>query len=180
MDKSHSEKPKFCKIHKTTSHDDNECRSQKKNNNASDKSYALVEGYIQPQNIELNVTINGQQTKALVDTGSVYNYVTQHMVDKANLKTRDLGKFAIAEMANGDTIRIEKESQVQFNLINNLNVIYNELFRIIPESSASMILGMNFLQKNDAIINMKEGLITIDGLGVEILNNRLINDLIQT
>lgn len=93
------------------------------------------------------------QIKSLVDTGSTHNYITQQIIDKTRVKTQNLPSSSYAEMANGETIKIDKFWKLQFTINENPNTIHIDKFRIIPKSNTDMILGMSFLQQNNAMID---------------------------
>lgn len=88
------------------------------------KTYALIEENIKPRNIKLHVTINKHKFTALIDTGSVYNYNAQEIIDRAKIETRILLNVTYAEMANGTTIQINDFTNAQFKINENINVIY--------------------------------------------------------
>lgn len=163
--KNNNRTNKYCSLHKTRSHSNEECRSRNQgntNNKRESKTYALMENKITPRNIELPIQIKDHNALALIDTGSVHNYISQKTVVKSNLTTEKLKPSAVAELANGDSLEIQHYTKIQFSIKNDRNILYTDTFRILPDSNADIILGMNFLQKNDVIINLREKFISID------------------
>lgn len=59
---------------------------------------------------------------------------------------------------------------MKFHTSGNQNIVHIDEFKVIPTSNTDIILGMSFLQKNDAVIDLKEGFITIDGIHFEMTN----------
>lgn len=99
-----------------------------------------------------------------MDTGSSHNYITQTIIDKLNVTAKLLPSTAFAEMANGQTLKIKSYCKLNFTTNNSPNIIHIDEFRIIPTSNTDMISGMSFIQKNDTIIDIKEGILKINGL----------------
>ncbi|KAM0677908.1 hypothetical protein BDAP_001587 [Binucleata daphniae] len=118
---------------------------------------------IQPQNVELDILVHDYSKKALVDTGSAHNYITNEFASKFNLERLQLQRTAHVELADSTTLPIKEMYNVNCIVSNNQHIIHMDTFRVLPKSNSTMILGMEFLQKNDAIINIKDRTINIDG-----------------
>lgn len=48
------------------------------------------------------------------------------------------------------------------------NRTYNVKYKVMPNLTTDVFLGLEFLSENDAVINFEEGLITLDGKQYEI------------
>ncbi|KAG0436105.1 hypothetical protein DMUE_4387 [Dictyocoela muelleri] len=149
---------RFCKYHNTSSHDISECRAFKKKtsqvnkkNEQSEKTYALNEPKCKPQTIEIPVEVNGKKIDGLVDTGSVENYISEGAVNLTGIKTNNLLRKKMTEIGNGDIVEIEKESDLKFKLLNDINNYYYSKFYVMPNPNKQIILGMRFLLENDAV-----------------------------
>ncbi|KAG0438620.1 hypothetical protein DMUE_2979 [Dictyocoela muelleri] len=85
---------KYCHYHKTRTHSDAQCRAQTQHktqdNHKDEKSYALRESTIKPRTINMKMKINDEILNAIVDTGSVENYIPDTVIRKMKLITRDL------------------------------------------------------------------------------------------
>lgn len=166
-------KKKWCKIHRSRSHNTEECRKQSTNTeNEKKRSYAIMEPNVKPKNIELNLKIKEKVYEALIDTGSVYNYITEKVVNENSIKKCTMNEIAQAELANGQLIKINEKCELKFHIGENTHHQYIDTFRILPGTKAQIILGMEFLQKNETIINLKENTIIIDGKEIEIWENQ--------
>lgn len=74
------------------------------------------------------------------------------------------------ELANGNTVKVEKEIELITSIEADKFRTYNITYRIMPQLSTDVVLGVSFLQDNEAIINFKEGFLTLDGKHYEILS----------
>ncbi|KAG0442342.1 hypothetical protein DMUE_0341 [Dictyocoela muelleri] len=167
--KDNIKRPKFCKYHNTNSHDLSECRAFKKNKNykanknneQTEKTYALNEPKCNPKTIEIPIEINEKKIDGLVDTGSVENYISESAVKVMDVKTNNLHRKKMTEV--GDVVEIEKESDLKFRLLNDINNYYFSKFYVMPNPNKQNILGMRFPFENDAVINLRERFINLDG-----------------
>lgn len=67
-------KKKYCNLHKTNSHDDYECNAQKHSTNNRSNNMTIKEPKTLNKLIELNLTIENNKARALLDTGSTFNF----------------------------------------------------------------------------------------------------------
>lgn len=157
----------WCLYHKSNKHNSEDCRAKTVSNdnkrNIELKSYAIMKPRIQPQNVELDILVHDYSKKALVDTESVQHYITNEFASKFNLERLQLQRKAYVELADSTTLPIKEMYNVNFIVSNNQHIIHMDTFRVLPKSNSTMILGMEFLQKNDAIINIKDRTMYIDG-----------------
>ncbi|KAG0420373.1 hypothetical protein EQH57_0174 [Dictyocoela roeselum] len=72
------------------------------------------------------------------------------------------------EVANGELLEIKEEINLNFRLEHDKNNLYISKFYVLPNPNIQAILGMRFLIENEAIINLKEGYIALDGAEYEI------------
>ncbi|KAG0423887.1 hypothetical protein DMUE_6122, partial [Dictyocoela muelleri] len=82
---------KFCHVHKTTTHNDNECRihNKRKNNNkdkSEEKKFLMNEPQPKPTTIKIPISIGNKPIEAILDTGSNHNYLTANIVQSLDLK----------------------------------------------------------------------------------------------
>ncbi|KAG0434941.1 hypothetical protein DMUE_4964, partial [Dictyocoela muelleri] len=168
-------KNKFCRFHKSNTHDSSECRALKRKSNHTKtddftpkKSYTLNEPKTSPKTIEIPVKIEDKTINGLIDTGSVENYISEGATTLMNLKPTELPQKKLTEVGNGDLVEINKETELKFQLIKDIDNYYCSKFYILPNPNLQIILGMRFLLENDAIINLREGFIVLDGCEYEI------------
>ncbi|KAG0420575.1 Retrovirus-related Pol polyprotein from transposon 17.6 [Dictyocoela roeselum] len=204
---------RFCHVHNSTSHSDSECRTQTKGNksykdmnpnktsqkhddkerrndsnniknNKEHRTYAVREPNIKPKILEILLKINGCELKAMIDTGSVENFIPSSVISKYCLPVTELDKKKIVEVANGSEVEISRQCNLQFEILNDRNVTYKTTFMVMPTTTEILILGMKFLMDNDAVINLKEGTMNLDGIDYEIFegsnnNNEFDSELIN-
>ncbi|KAG0436561.1 hypothetical protein DMUE_4164 [Dictyocoela muelleri] len=173
---SHNRSNKYCNFHNSSSHNDSECRAQRKPRNKGEngnkgKTYALRELMKVPKTIEIPISINKYRHTALLDTGSVENYISDKLASKFNIKTIELNTEKQAEMANGSLIKIKQFTNLSFKIDNYNNNVYKSMFHIIPNKNETIILGMHFICENDAIINIRKNTLNLNGVGYEILKD---------
>ncbi|KAG0435088.1 hypothetical protein DMUE_4892 [Dictyocoela muelleri] len=118
--KNHGPK-KFCKFHESRSHNTSECIALKRKtteypklNTKENKSFAINEIKSNPKTIEIPISVEGMQYEALIDTGSVENYIPERIVNKLNLETIDLIKKMMTEVGNGSTMEIKNIQTLNF------------------------------------------------------------------
>ncbi|KAG0428810.1 hypothetical protein DMUE_5796 [Dictyocoela muelleri] len=114
---------KFCKFHNSKTHNISECRSYKKKNaskenqdNSNTKSFTISEPRPKPSTIEIPMKIFNNNYKALVDTGSVENYLPENILNDEQIKTYELNPKIITEVANGSRVEINRFTNLKFNL----------------------------------------------------------------
>jgi hypothetical protein len=110
------------------------------------------------------------KAKFLFDTGSVHNYVNEEFAKKSECKTT-LIPMSIAEMANGVQQKIEKEINGDIQLEADTSKIYQVKLKLMSKLTTDIVLGMAFMLDNEAVIDLKEGILTLDGKHFEILEN---------
>ncbi|MGL5707545.1 MAG: reverse transcriptase domain-containing protein [Aeromonas sp.] len=162
------EKQKWCEHHKVKTHNTDECKAAKKETSDSSKgdfhkTYAVREAIRKPYLLEIPVTVCEKVITAVVDTGASHNYITDGLVEKLNIERKNLERETIAEMADGSSVNVTQRVFTTFSVQNDTNIKYQTEFRILPNGAPTILLGMLFLRNNEAIINLKDGILTLDG-----------------
>ncbi|KAG0440650.1 hypothetical protein DMUE_1581 [Dictyocoela muelleri] len=132
------------------------------------KTYALRERAAQPKIIEMPITIQHHKLDAIIDNGSVENYVTKKIIQNINMEPKELVQSKKVELANGEIVEVHKSINLTFKLKEDKNNSYRSEFYVMNYRNTYPILGMRFLMENDAVINLKEGFVTLDGTEYEI------------
>jgi hypothetical protein len=153
---------KYCKLHKTSSHGDEECRAQNKLEHKKSGSNTIKEPKSPKNFIELEGKIDEKRVKVLFDTGSTYNYINKNIIKELNKKPIDTETNTV-ELANGSNVAINQEIKLKMHLEADTSRTYNVTFKIMQNLTTDIILGLAFLFDNESIIDMKEGILTIDG-----------------
>ncbi|KAG0435975.1 hypothetical protein DMUE_4448 [Dictyocoela muelleri] len=165
---------KFCTYHKTSSHSDEECRHQKRKNGEYEdkkgKGYSICESIGVPKTIEMTVTINDTKIPGLIDTGASHNFMPRSIFEKLNLRSENIERHIEVETASGERLRCIEKTVAEFSLNGDQNCRYRSNFNILDTKSENLILGMQFLQENDAIINLKENYINLDSKEYELID----------
>ncbi|KAG0436055.1 Retrovirus-related Pol polyprotein from transposon [Dictyocoela muelleri] len=162
---------KYCRFHKSNSHSTEECRmnrgkSQKKSN---EKTFAIKEPMPEPATIEIPFSIHNIKFTALIDTGSVENYLPEHIARELKLEIRRKCPARKIEIADGTLIEVNLDTKAEFQLFGDERIKYISNFNLLKNPNGNPILGMRFLEENNAIINIKEKYITIDGIEYEFI-----------
>ncbi|KAG0420322.1 Transposon Tf2-9 polyprotein, partial [Dictyocoela roeselum] len=161
---------KYCELHKSNTHSNEECRARKHNDSSTEerKSYAVREPPVQPRVIEIPIRIKDTEIKAMIDTGSADNFISEKFADEHNIEKLTLDCEKMVEIANGSTMQIKKFSELEFQIQNDKHITYKSSFLLLSNPNCIMILGMKFLMENDAQVNLKDGIINLDGREYEI------------
>ena len=98
--KKSSNQTKWCTFHKTDRHSNEECRSQLKNRTKNQKesstekdpskTYALQEPMIRNHPCLLNVRLKDRDFQAVVDSGSMENFISDKIIKKLDIKTEEI------------------------------------------------------------------------------------------
>lgn len=87
-------KKRYCQYHKTSSHSNEECWHQNKQNTKEEdrkgKGYSICESIDAPKTIEMTLTTKNKKIQGLIDTGVTYNFIPEHVTDTLNLKVDNL------------------------------------------------------------------------------------------
>ncbi|KAG0438555.1 hypothetical protein DMUE_3019 [Dictyocoela muelleri] len=133
---------KFCHYHKSRSHSDEECRRGKNDikDKANNKTFTIRMPPINPTIIEVPIGIQGFEYKALIDTGSVDNYIPEHVAEKMKLKAERKEKIKKIEMADGSLVEVTHDVELKFKLFNDNKVVYISKFNLIKNRNGNPIL----------------------------------------
>jgi hypothetical protein len=165
---------KFCEFHKSTGHSTEECRSRKtfnskkfNNNEREGKSLALCEPKAKPKALETTCTINGHTLNTMIDTGSAFNYNKEEVTTKTGIQPIPTEVHQTC-MANGENVQSDKKILTNILFQGDTNVEYKCELRLLKNLATEVILGIEFLERNNTIIDLKEGVITIYGKQYEL------------
>ncbi|KAG0438181.1 hypothetical protein DMUE_3246 [Dictyocoela muelleri] len=112
--------------------------------------------------------INESEHVAIIDTGSVDNYIPEHIAYENKLNIERKSNPKKIEMANGAIVEITHDVMIEFTLYNDKNIRYISRFNLIKNPNNIYILGMRFLSENASIINLKENYVKFDNMEYEI------------
>ncbi|KAG0441319.1 hypothetical protein DMUE_1137 [Dictyocoela muelleri] len=107
-----------------------------------------------PSILKLKTNINNNRYLAILDSGSSYNYISEKLVVKHNLKTENNNPIK-AGLVNGSLVVSSKEASVNFNFENDKSQLYTVRAKILSNMEPEIILGMEFLFENKAKIDLK-------------------------
>ncbi|KAG0420286.1 Retrovirus-related Pol polyprotein from transposon 17.6, partial [Dictyocoela roeselum] len=162
---------KYCHFHKSRTHSDHECRANKNTTQSNNRTFTLREPRNAPKTIEIPFRIKDHTLISMIDTGSTDNIIPQNIVETEGLQQVALERKKIVEVANGSTVEIKNYCDINFQILNDKNITYKSRFLVMPNNSDIIILGMKFLIDNEAILNLKEGIMNLDGKEYEIETN---------
>ncbi|KAG0427711.1 hypothetical protein DMUE_5883, partial [Dictyocoela muelleri] len=131
----HKQNTKHCELHKSNTHSNEECRARKSINNTREerKSYAVREPPVQPRVIEIPIRFKDIEIRAMIDTGSADNFISEKFADEHNLEKKSLDSEKIVEIANGSTMRIKQFSELEFQIQNDKHIKYKSRF-LLPQT----------------------------------------------
>lgn len=112
--------------------------------------------------IYLDIIVENKTFKAIVDTGSAYNYVSDKVAKTLDhTDITDISKFNI-HTANGTEILIQKKIKLLIKIEDKDEEIEEE-FLIFENLINDFVLGNQFNIKNNIKINMKNLTLEING-----------------
>lgn len=151
---------KWCKYHKTSTHDTTECiklksmntKFSERNQNTKLQSVITIPG--NPIDlIKIPVKICDRQVEAIVDTGSQLSYISNKLATTLGLLENATHVKQQAEAADQNKHDIRLKIQTKIMLPNQeLDPIPVELY-VFPNLSTEILICNDFLNKNDTVIN---------------------------
>ncbi|KAG0436062.1 Transposon Tf2-9 polyprotein [Dictyocoela muelleri] len=177
----------FCSFHKTSKHDNTNCRAQKRQreyrrstNSETEtqtpkRNTMICEPRVIDQTLEIEGIINDNKYKFLLDTGSVFSYIDESIALENKIPIYEI-PTCTAVLVDGSKIETSREAVIEMALGGDKTTIYKPKVGILSNMSLHGILGMDFLIQNDARIDLSEGIITLDNKHYELSLNKSLNE----
>ena len=115
-----------------------------------------------PRDLTVSAQLNGQNIKALVDTGAAVSVIDKEVLQDVykeqllQLQTDNLGDV---KTVSGEALPVLGMSTTPLDIANGLSCT----FLVVQDLPYDAILGRDFLRENGAIINLKESTLQLDG-----------------
>ena len=106
----------------------------------------------------IRAKMNGRYVNLLIDTGSNRSAISWQMAKNLNLESLPLKKGDIKRLYACNGIPINVKGQVHVN-IDMQGRRFGQMFTVLDELTAGILLGCDFLQEHKAIIDMSMGCI---------------------
>ncbi len=178
----HQKRGKWCNLHRTDSHNNSECFTQRKDKhkietkdrtekikslNQKERFAILKEDNKAPARLIFKGKIEEQDVDFLIDSGATKNYMSYELAKTLNLNNNlEVYKKDIS-LANGDRILSKGIAKANINFLQIPNTIFKSEFVVIDSSLTEIALGTKFLGENGVMIDFDYGLVRIDGRTVE-------------
>ncbi|KAG0419852.1 hypothetical protein EQH57_0382 [Dictyocoela roeselum] len=166
----------YCKYHKVNTHDTRECRAIKGKQantatgneiNKTPKSYALKETQPRVHALEAAGYIRQTPVDFIIDTGSAYSYIDSNVV-----QDNDLTPYPVEELecinVNSNLMTTNREVEFPLTIQGDACNDYKVVARVVEQMSSQLILGIDFLTCQEAIIDFKRNIISLDNKEYEI------------
>ncbi|KAG0442520.1 Retrovirus-related Pol polyprotein from transposon [Dictyocoela muelleri] len=162
---------KWCTFHKTATHSDTECRALKKGGekdkrNSDTKPSSLNMLVQEPMKtlmtVEIETIYNDRSLKCVIDTGSTYNIIKKEILNSDEI-IENIELPLNLEMINGNKITTNQFTMLNLSLQSDITTVYRVKFLILEGIQPEIILGIPFLQENDAKIDFKNNIILLEG-----------------
>ena len=113
-----------------------------------------------------DIYINNEKLSAVVDSGAATSIMTKKLMDKLGYKINEPSKLTIVT-ANGSRIRsLGKINRVPLELEDEF---IPTTFQVLDSVDDTLILGNDWLQKVQAVLNWKKGTLTIHGANAPLI-----------
>ena len=99
-----------------------------------------------------SIVIDGIIVQALVDTGAEVSCIDWFIFEKLDKNKHSLGPKQTLTHAGSGTIQTKGTADLVFTVA---NVPFTQTFNVCPQLSHQLILGLDFLKKNAAVISFK-------------------------
>ena len=126
------------------------------------RTYLLHDKPKNAENIKLEGEINKNKVNFIMDTGSNTNVISKKLVDKLNIESKYSSCYTNITLGNGKEIKIIGKGVCYINIYKIPSVNYKIELSIIESEIDEIILGVNFMEKENVIINFKDYLIEVD------------------
>ncbi|KAG0436863.1 UBA domain-containing protein Mud1 [Dictyocoela muelleri] len=153
-------KRKWCRFHKSKTHDDKDCIAQKSNqtkikNGKEKPKINNIKLYTLPY-IFFNL-LDGHIVKALVDSGASFSFINSNICRKLNLFPSKCKPITI-KVANGNTCNINEKVELRIYLSDIDETIKLQTF-VLNGLNEEMVLGNDFINQNEIILETAKNLI---------------------
>jgi hypothetical protein len=101
----------------------------------------------------IKMSLGGINTKVLVDSGTQISCINERFLNATSFRNYKANKSMVKSIIGAEGINHVVKGQINLPLNFDGKVIY-QYFQIIPELRNSLILGMDFLKANQALINI--------------------------
>ncbi|KAG0437692.1 hypothetical protein DMUE_3543 [Dictyocoela muelleri] len=115
-----------------------------------------------PRVIEMNGSYKDIRCKCIINTGSTYNLIKRSLIDK-DRTLDDTDQEIKLETVNGIEINATKCITFELMLQGDTSYTYKVKSLVLDNIQPDIILGIPFLQENDAKIDFRNNTITLDG-----------------
>ncbi|KAG0440938.1 hypothetical protein DMUE_1408 [Dictyocoela muelleri] len=119
------------------------------------------------QTLETEVIVDQSPYNFLIDTGSAFTYIDEKIALKHNLPIK-VTERTMAILVYGSHVESTKETMLEFKFKGDELTSYKIKARVLKDMSLSGIIGMDFLMRNYAKIDLAEGIITLDNKHYEL------------
>ncbi len=104
-----------------------------------------------------------KKVKVVLDTGSKQNLISPKLSAKLNLEFYQNKEVVSLTTANGSELNSDKHAKALIKFTENSHCFYKADILIAENVPEYVLLGENFLNMHNVIINYKEYTVTIDG-----------------
>lgn len=164
---------RWCKYHRSGSHDNSECLSQRQlksqTNGASSPKGSLnkeVKNYLIRDKtpkftlLEYFGHLNGTSANFIIDTGAEGNFISHTLAKKLNLYTSNLAEKETITYGNGCTEKTNKIVEILFEILELPSIKFKDTFSILQNlNPETVILGAPFLTKQSVKIDYGQSMI---------------------
>ncbi|KAG0441656.1 hypothetical protein DMUE_0885 [Dictyocoela muelleri] len=162
-------KSKWCKLHKSRSHSDQECIVQNKRFGTNDKSKGGInnlETYSLPY-LFINSS-NDKPLKILIDSCASFSLISDSYCKKLELSKNECQPFYV-KLANGSKCVINRYTNICiFDIDNKTNLNFRA--HILKDLSEKLIIGSDTIKMHKIILDLSNNIILLNNKSHE-LNN---------
>ncbi|KAG0440262.1 hypothetical protein DMUE_1867 [Dictyocoela muelleri] len=174
----------YCSFHRTNTHSDKECLAQNKSrtsqptnkhnaykntknaektSHSDNKVLAVREPIPNIKSIKIPIKIAKKEFSAVLDTGSIYNYISDKELKNIGTYKELATNQKIIKMANGIKTQTNTLIELEFTIFENSHSKFRDRFYVLNELNNAFLLGMGFINKNKIVLDIRNNIINIDG-----------------
>ncbi|KAG0440723.1 hypothetical protein DMUE_1533 [Dictyocoela muelleri] len=178
----------WCSLYKTKSHNNSDCNAQKgksfhnkhsefikPTNHRNNNSMMIIEPKPSNDFLRLEIFINSSIQLAILDTGSNFNIISAKIIKNLSIETKNFDYSHNVQGISFDLIEINKYAEITFKIEDCLKrkKIIKSKFFVMNNANFDIILGNDFLNTNDALIDFPNKKIILCGEKFDILDKSL-------
>ncbi|ORD93650.1 YI31B [Enterospora canceri] len=187
---TYKEVKKYCPKHKSYTHSARECFSEgcgrtqghadkdksssqsqnKEKRNSKETLGMILERRTECRKLEVMGNHNGQELRIVLDTGTRLSYINRDVKERMKLEGKP--REGLIHMANGKEETIKEGVDIRLSFTEVPHTEYKVKALVMHNLFGELVLGLDFMCNNEVRMDLKNGIVVLDGYELDILEFR--------